>query len=99
MLDVFLRQNLIMNRKTPKGKTPSLISGKNGRPKIVEVKKASTRTDCARCDSQFYAGTVCAEIPQMGKAYSHSIRVCKDCFTAILQQSKKDLEELVDALK
>lgn len=98
MLGDYLKQNQTMIRKTPKGKTPSLISGKNGKPKLITVAKASSVTDCARCDHLFQTGDECFEIPQMGKAYAYAIRVCKDCFKSILSQTQSDLNELIKIL-
>lgn len=83
-----------MKNKTPRGKTPSLISGKNGCPKKVTVLKASSVTDCARCDHRFETGNECVQIPQMGKAYSAHIRVCQNCFSLILAETQKDLDLL-----
>jgi hypothetical protein len=77
-----------MTKTTPKGRTPSLIGGTNGRPKRVEVKKKS---ECSRCHVTFVAGQTCIEIPQTG-AYSSARRVCDECFQNILQKTTEDLE-------
>lgn len=75
----------------PKGKTPSLISNKNGRPKRVDV---GGKSKCNRCKGEFIKGETAIEIPQLGKAYSYEIRICDACFERVLDQTEKDLQEL-----
>ena len=75
----------------PKGKTPSLIGSKNGRPKRVDVK---AKSHCNRCEAEILKGEAAVEIPQLGKAYNYSIRVCNGCYSNILDQTEKDLQEL-----
>jgi hypothetical protein len=80
-----------MTKTTPKGKTPSLISGTNGRPKRVAVSKKS---NCYRCNDILLAGTDCIEIPKLGGAFSSGRRVCNDCYSGILVKTEEDLKEL-----
>ena len=79
-----------MNKKTPKGKTPSLIGGNNGRPR-----KALIQRDCKcyRCDSSLQSKTYCIEIPKLG-SFVNKKKVCDYCFRKILEQTKTDLQEL-----
>ena len=80
-----------MSSQKPKGKTPSLISGQNGRPKRVTVGKASK---CHRCDATLSKGQTCIAIPQTGKPFAQEKRVCDDCYRLILEQTRNELEEL-----
>lgn len=80
-----------MTNQKPKGKTPSLISGKNGRPKRVTVGKES---HCHRCNATFHKGQTCIAIPQTGESFAHEKRVCDECYKEILAQTLKDLEEI-----
>ena len=75
----------------PKGKTPSLISSKNGRPERVDVLRKS---NCKRCKIELTKGQTAIEIPQLGQAYSHVIRICDDCYAKVLDQTEKDLQEI-----
>lgn len=78
-----------MSKKKPKGKTPSLIGGTNGRPRLAEIKKLS---HCYRCNEDLLAGTTCVEIPELGTGYSSARRVCDECYGLILSQTSTDLE-------
>lgn len=80
-----------MTKTTPRGKTPSLIGGTNGRPRRVIAKR---RCECYRCHDALLAGQECIEIPKLGEAYATSKRVCAECFEGILQKTTEDLEEL-----
>jgi hypothetical protein len=80
-----------MTRVSPKGPTPSLIGGTNGRPRRTEVGKLS---HCYRCNDELLKGTTCIEIPQLGQAYSTARRVCNECFKLILIKTEGDLEEM-----
>lgn len=80
-----------MSRRKPKGKTPSLIGGTNGRPKLAIAKR---KCECSRCHDELSMGTECIDIPKLGGAYSSARRVCKACFDEILEQTSADLEEL-----
>lgn len=79
-----------MKNGKPKGKTPSLIGGKNGRPKRVLVERKS---ECARCGADIVMGTQCIGIPQSG-AFSSLKRFCDECFANILIKTAEDLEEV-----
>jgi hypothetical protein len=80
-----------MTKTTPKGPTPSLIGGSNGRPKRVEVKKLS---NCYRCNESLTKGTMCIEVPKLGGAYSSARRMCDDCFKLMLSKTASDLAEI-----
>jgi len=80
-----------MNKNKPKGPTPSLIGGTNGRPKRVEVLKKS---ECSRCHALFEKGQTCIAIPKLGTGYSTSKRVCDSCFQLILKKTYEDLEAI-----
>lgn len=77
-----------MKKANPKGPTPSLISGTNGRPKRVEV---GAKSECSRCQVVFIKGQTCIAIPQAGGAYSSARRVCDECFQKIVQKTYEDL--------
>lgn len=80
-----------MTPNKPKGKSPSLIGGSNGKPELVEVKRASA---CKRCKENIRAGDFCAAIPKLGTGYKNAKRYCRACFDAILDQTQKDLDSL-----
>lgn len=80
-----------MSKKIPKGRTPSLIGGANGRPVRVKVARQS---NCYRCNDELMAGVTTIAIPQLGKGFANKRRVCESCFQAILKQTADDLEEL-----
>jgi hypothetical protein len=80
-----------MAKASPKGPTPSLIGGTNGRPKRVVVTRLSK---CYRCGDDLVAGTQCIGIPKLGTAYSTSRRCCDACFALILAKTETDLAEL-----
>lgn len=80
-----------MTKSKPKGPTPSLIGGTNGRPKRASVKRLSK---CYRCHDALVKGTECIEIPKLGQAYSNNRRVCDACFQLILGKTEADLAEI-----
>lgn len=80
-----------MTKGKPKGKTPSLIGGSNGRPKRAEVKR---RSECSRCHSAIEKGADCFEIPKVGGSFSNAKRFCAGCFQNVLSKTAEDLEEL-----
>jgi hypothetical protein len=75
----------------PKGKTPTLISGASGKPKMVV---ADGKSHCARCEGVIAAREQCFEIPKIGGAFTNKKRHCKTCFVAILAKTREDLDEL-----
>jgi hypothetical protein len=77
-----------MTKTTPRGPTPSLIGGSNGRPKRVEVKRLS---ECYRCHDSLTKGMTCIEVPQLGGAHSNVRRICDDCFKLVLAKTAEDL--------
>lgn len=80
-----------MTKSKPKGPTPSLIGGSNGKPKRAA---AGRRCECSRCHAPIVMGQGCIDIPQAGGTFSSSRRVCDECFKKILEKSQNDLEEL-----
>jgi len=80
-----------MSKRTPKGKTPSLIGGSNGRPSKVEIQRGCK---CYRCKDSLNKGSNCIKIPQLGSSFTNKRRVCSDCFEKILEQTQADLEKL-----
>ena len=80
-----------MTKSNPRGPTPSLIGGTNGRPKRTPVKRLSK---CYRCHDDLVMGTTCIEIPKLGQAYSTERRVCDACFQLILRKTDDDLAEI-----
>ena len=80
-----------MKKSNPRGPTPSLIGGTNGRPKRVPVTRLSK---CYRCGDGLASGTECIEIPKLGTAYSTARRCCDACFKLILTKTESDLAEL-----
>jgi hypothetical protein len=80
----------------PKGRTPSLISASNGRPKRVDVQRKST---CCRCDCGIEAGAHCFNIPKAGQGFSKEKRYCLVCYKNVIEQTEKDLVELKEEIK
>lgn len=80
-----------MKNNKPKGKTPSLIGGTLGAPKICTVLRASA---CNRCKGTIPKGTECYEIPQLGGAFSNNKKYCDKCIVDILVKTKNDLDIL-----
>jgi len=79
----------------PKGKTPSLISGSNGKPNYVIAQRASR---CFRCHIEIISQEKCVEIPKLGGPFTQKKRICLNCFRDILRQTKKDIEALEKVL-
>ncbi len=75
----------------PKGKTPSLISGASGKPEAVRALKKS---HCARCHSDILKDERCFDIPKTSGPFKSTKRYCTGCFTSILEQTDKDIDEL-----
>lgn len=80
-----------MTKIKPKGRTPSLIGGANGRPKHAVAKKLSK---CSRCKDSIEMGGACFDLPKVGGAFSTTKRFCRECFQNVLKQTASDLEEL-----
>ena len=75
----------------PKGKTPSLIGSSLGRPKKVTCGR---RTPCSRCHKDITKGEVCYDVPQVKKPHESTRRFCGECFDDVLEQSRRDLDNL-----
>lgn len=75
----------------PKGKTPSLIGSSLGRPTKAEAGK---RCECSRCGGEIVKGEICFDVPQPTKPHSATRRFCRECFSGVLEQTRKDLSEL-----
>jgi hypothetical protein len=80
-----------MTKTTPRGPTPSLIGGTNGRPRLRDVKKKS---HCYRCNDEIASGQTCIEIPKLGTGYRSAKPVCGECFGLILKKTFEDLESI-----
>lgn len=80
-----------MKSNKPKGKTPSLIGSTLGAPKKRLVQRES---HCNRCNTSMPKGTQCPEISQLGGSFSNYKPYCGQCFRAILDQTKADLDAL-----
>jgi hypothetical protein len=80
-----------MTKITPRGPTPSLIGGTNGRPRLRDVKKKSY---CYRCNDEIASGQTCIEIPKLGTGYSRARPVCDECFCLILNKTSEDLDTI-----
>jgi hypothetical protein len=81
-----------MKNGKPKGPVPSLIGSTLGKPRRVPVEKKST---CKRCGAPILAGQNCVAIPQLGGSFSNLKRYCEECFKAILEKTKADLDQLI----
>lgn len=75
----------------PKGKTPSLIGSSLGRPVAAAAGRACT---CSRCKNAIAGGEKCYDVPQPLKPFSSTRRFCVVCFTNILEQSQRDLDDV-----
>ncbi len=85
------RRRATMTKTKPRGPTPSLIGGTNGKPRRAAVLRKSS---CYRCQDDLVAGTDCIEIPKLGGGYSTVKRVCDQCYAGIIQKTAEDLEAL-----
>lgn len=74
-----------------KGKTPSLIGSSLGRPTKVTCGR---KTPCSRCKQSILMGKECFDVPQPLKPHSSTRRFCAECFSAVLEQTRLDLENL-----
>ncbi len=75
----------------PKGKTPSLIGSSLGRP---NKKTCGRETPCSRCGGGIAKGEDCYDVPQPQKPHSSTRRLCAECFEGVLEQTRRDLEDL-----
>jgi hypothetical protein len=80
-----------MTKTTPRGPTPSLIGGTNGRPRLRSVKRKSY---CYRCNDEIPSGQTCIEIPKLGTGYASGRPICCECFQLIVEKTAQDLEEV-----
>lgn len=72
----------------PKGKTPSLISGKKA--KRIAVKRYAK---CNRCKIKINSGDICFGIPNTHIKFITSYKkFCKPCFNNILSKTQEDLD-------
>ena len=76
---------------TKPGPKPSLISGSTGKPMLLVTKNKHT---CSRCPATIEGGCKCFKVPKLGSGFSHKKPYCKSCFKELLDQTRKDLEEL-----
>lgn len=75
-----------------KGKTPSLIGSSLGRP---SKQTCGRSTPCSRCGEAIAKGNECYDVPQPTKPHASTRRFCADCFKGVLEQTSRDLEELL----
>ena len=74
-----------------RGKIPSLISGSNGKPKLICASKKRT---CKRCQSSINAGQKLFEYPKSGNGFSNMQPICLSCFKEIIDQTESDLSKI-----
>jgi hypothetical protein len=74
-----------------KGKTPSLIGGGAGACKFVTAIRERT---CKRCKKPIPVGTDCVEV-NVPTTMGHKC-YCIDCFRDVLEQTKDDLDDLME---
>lgn len=84
-----------MSKRIPRGKTPSLIGGSNGKPSKISIQRGCK---CYRCEDSLKNGTECIEIPQLGGSFTNKRRVCFECYEKILKQTQDDLDSLKELL-
>lgn len=80
-----------MKVNKPKGETPSLIGGTLGGVRRCVVQRICS---CNRCKCNIGKDIVCYEIAQLGGTFRNYKRCCDDCFRAIIEKTKSDLNEL-----
>jgi hypothetical protein len=80
----------------PKGKTPSLLSISTGKPTVHTCGKL---TPCDRCGEKVAKGHICFQIPKMKSGFTNRSIFCVGCTSAILVQTKADIESLEVMLK
>lgn len=74
-----------------RGKIPSLITGSSGRPIKVIAKR---RRPCCYCPNEILLSEACFEVPKIGTGFSSKKTYCLNCFISVLEQTKKDLNNL-----
>ena len=77
-----------------KGKTPSLVCGTAGKPRIVFAK--GTR-HCKRCEIKLGPATKCVEIPIPGSMGWKTF--CCHCFMDMIKQSREDLDTFEEQIR
>lgn len=77
-----------------KGKCPSFVTGNNGRP-ILEI--AGRKRKCKRCGADILKGKQCVSISIPGKMGGRTY--CCFCLAEIIDQSRKDLDNLEQRIK
>ena len=80
-----------MAKKGKCGKTPSLIGGGAGACKFVTAIRERT---CKRCEKPIPGGTDCVAV-NVPTTLGHKC-YCIDCFKKILDQTQRDLNDLVE---
>ena len=74
-----------------RGRTPSLISGSNGKPSTTFAKQ---KRACERCGEAILKNQKLFEIPKKNSGFSNKKPYCITCFNEILVQTQNDLNEL-----
>jgi hypothetical protein len=81
----------IMKVNKPKGEAPSLIGSTLGSVRKCVVQRICS---CNRCRGNIEKDIVCYEIAQLGGAFNNYKRYCDDCFRAIIEKTRADLNRL-----
>lgn len=70
-----------------KGKTPSLLTGSAGTPRVLLARR---KRMCSRCDAVITKGETCIEVPkpQLHGGYR---TFCRACFLKVYRQTQADL--------
>jgi len=79
----------------PKGKIPSLVSGK--KPKLIDVKRKIT---CTRCQTDIKAGEKCFGVPNIRiKAFITTYKkYCRVCMEQIITQTERELNDIKELI-
>lgn len=70
-----------------KGKTPSLLTGSAGTPRVL---LAGRKRKCCRCDAVIAKGEKCIEVPKPQLHGGHRT-FCPVCFLEVYKQTQADL--------
>lgn len=76
--------------KAQRGPVPSLIGGTHGK---VSFHVAQRKSECRRCKADMPKGTDCVRVARPGKM-GPGRSYCRECFTAVLDQTQRKLAEL-----
>lgn len=74
-----------------RGKIPSLISAGNGYP---EKDMPQKKCFCSRCEAVIMEMSTSFLIPKKVNGFTNKKRYCLGCFKDVIDQTKKDLDEI-----